>query len=112
MLIDKLEAAAATPLDELEQVERALTAGPESIASLDWLAFMFLTHRQYERAERYYRRLVELAPSGASYRYWLGDTLAARGDPLAADQFRQVMALEPDGEYAHLAAERLARAGS
>ena len=94
--------------EELDRAEAAVLARGDSIENLDWLAFMFWTHRRIEKARGYYTRLVERVPDNASYHFFLGEVCWAGGDRARArEHWERTVALDR-AEYAKLAAARLA----
>src|SRR5438094_144056 len=56
--------------EELDRAEAAVLAHGDSTENLDWLAFMFFTHRRWDKARGYYAKLVERVPDNASYHYY------------------------------------------
>ena len=104
---DPLPLAPATA-EELERVERAVLARGETLENLDWLAFMFYSAGQVEKARDYYARLCARAPENASYHYFLGEVLWQAQDRSGArEHWERVMQLDR-AEYAAAAARRLA----
>jgi tetratricopeptide (TPR) repeat protein len=94
--------------EELDRAESEVLARGETLENLDWLAFMFFTHRRVEKAQAYYLRLVERAPENASYRFYLGEVYWMAGDRAKArEQWEQVMRLDR-GEYGQAASRKLA----
>jgi TolB-like protein len=77
--------------------ERALALDPELADAHAVLGRVKrLLDRDLAGAERSLRRAVELAPSSATARLWLGEVLAERGRPReAAEAFRRAARLDP-----------------
>lgn len=93
--------------EDLARVEQAVLARGETVENLDWLAFMFLSHRRPAQAGRYYQRLCEQVPGNASFHYYLGCALwQAQDHAKAREHWERVMQLDR-GEYAKLAQSRL-----
>lgn len=94
--------------EDLARAERAVLARGETVENLDWVAFMYFSHRKAPQAIVYYKRLCEQAPGNASYHWYLGEALWQILDKAGArEQWERVMQLDR-GEYAKLAAARLA----
>lgn len=94
--------------EDLTRAEHAVLARGETVENLDWVAFMFFSHRRHAQACTYYRRLCEQVPANASYHYYLGCALWQAQDRAGArEHWERVMQLDR-GEYAKLAAASLA----
>ena len=88
----------------VEFERRALALDPENARAHAWLGTAYLNMGQFDEAIASIRQAVRLEPDNASARsalaraYWLG-----KGDVNAAiAEFREVVALNPEGGYAFL----------
>ena len=98
--------------EELSRAEAAALSRGDTIENLDWLAFMFWSHRRLDKARSYYLKLVERAPENGSYHYWLGEVYWAAGERAPARQHWEKAVSLDRGEYARLASQRLAGPGA
>lgn len=91
-----------------EVAERALALPSEDAPTAEQLGQVFLQALALERAEQAFRRAVTLKPGHAPYRFLLGYTLAALGDPGGAErQLENCIDLEPRHWPAHLSLAKL-----
>jgi tetratricopeptide (TPR) repeat protein len=92
----------------VEEMEKMLAKDPNNLQLLDWLAFMYYSNNQTEKAIETYGRIIRIDPSNASQHYYLANSFykANRIDE-ALVHWRKVVELKPDGKLARKADGRI-----
>lgn len=93
--------AKASDPSELAKMEELLEKDPNSIPLLEWIAFMYYTSDNLERAVELYERLVKLQGDNEGHHYYLAN-LYRKLDKIeqAVEHWRKVLALNPQGKFA------------
>lgn len=94
----------------MDTADRAVAAGPADALTWDTLGVVYSQANAYARAADMFRRVVELAPGVASFRFNLATSLAAAGDLDGAErELRACLALDPAMWKAYLSLATLGR---
>lgn len=97
--------------DALAAYEKALSIDPSSAFVAGEAANLALELQDLDRAEKWARRRLELAPNDARSRVILGRVLWARGDPAGAEiEYEQALKSDPSSEETLFALVELAAA--
>ena len=92
----------------VEEMERMLKVDPDNLQLLDWLAFMYYSNDQVEKAIESYSRIIRLEPGNASQHYYLGNCYCKQGSlDKAREQWEEVQRLKPGSKYAQKAGKRI-----
>ena len=60
-------------------MERMLEQDPDNLQLLDWLAFMYYSNDEVDKAIASYQRIIRLEPGNASQHYYLGNCYCKKG---------------------------------
>lgn len=94
----------------VETADRAVAAGPADALTWDTLGVVYSQANAYARAAGMFRRVVELAPRVASFRFNLATSLVAAGDLDGAErELRACLVLDPAMWKAYLSLATLGR---
>lgn len=92
----------------VEEMEKMLEKDPHNLQLLDWLAFMYYSNNDAEKAIATYRRILEIDPANASQHYYLANSYFKVGDTAGAlAEWQKVVELRPDSKYAKKAIDRI-----
>jgi tetratricopeptide (TPR) repeat protein len=92
----------------VEEMERMLAKDPENLQLLDWLAFMYYSNNETEKAIDTYGRIITLDSSNAAQHYYLANSYyKANRVEEAVETWRKVCELKPDGKLARKAKKRI-----
>lgn len=92
----------------VEEMERMLEKDPENLQLLDWLAFMYYSNNETEKAIDTYCRIIALDASNAAQHYYLANSFyKANRIEEALGSWRKVCELKPDGKLARKAQKRI-----
>lgn len=92
----------------VEEMEKMLEKDPHNLQLLDWLAFMYYSNNDAEKAIATYRRILEIDPANASQHYYLANSYFKVGDTAQAlAEWQKVVDLRPDSKYAKKAIDRI-----
>lgn len=97
----------------IEEIEKMLEKDPENLQLLDWLAFLYYSNDQTEKAIDAYTRIISIDPSNPTQHYYLANSFykANRIDE-ALSHWQTVLSLDPNGKMAEKAREKLERVGT
>lgn len=92
----------------VEEMERMLAKDPDNLQLLDWLAFMYYSNNETEKAISTYSRIIAIDPGNAGQHYYLANSYykAKRIDE-ALRHWRKVCEIKPDGKLARKASSRI-----
>lgn len=90
------------------EMEKMLAKDPNNLQLLDWLAFMYYSNNETEKAIDTYSRIIKLDPSNPGQHYYLANSFykANRIDE-ALHHWKKVIELKPEGKYARKATDRI-----
>lgn len=92
----------------VEEMEKMLAKDPNNLQLLDWLAFMYYSNNQTDRAIETYSRIIQIDPSNASQHYYLANSFyKANRIEEALSHWRRVVEIKPDGKLARKADGRI-----
>ena len=92
----------------VEEMERMLEKDPQNLQLLDWLAFMYYSNNETEKAIQTYGRIIDLDSSNAGQHYYLANSFyKANRIEEALEAWRKVCELKPDGKLARKAQKRI-----
>lgn len=96
--------AKASDPAELSKMEELLAKDPESIPLLEWIAFMYYTSDNTDRAVELYERLVRLQGDNEGHHYYLANLYRKTNHTeKAIRHWRKVIALNPQSKFADTA---------
>lgn len=92
----------------VEEIVKMLEKDPNNLQLLDWLAFMYYSNNETDKAIETYSKITQIDPSNASQHYYLANSYykANRIDE-ALQHWRTVMELKPDGKLGKKAGDRI-----
>lgn len=91
----------------IEALEERLKEDPNNTELLDWLAFMYYTQKQFDRAIKSYDKLINLGANSEHQHYYLGNSYYQVGNyPRAIEHWEMVEAMGADSKLALSARER------
>jgi tetratricopeptide (TPR) repeat protein len=90
------------------EIEKMLEKDPENLQLLDWLAFMYYSNNDTEKAIGTYNKIIKIDPSNASQHYYLANSYyKANQVEEALTHWRHVVTLKPDGKLGRKASDRI-----
>ena len=93
--------AKASDPAELAKMEELLSKDPDSVPLLEWIAFMYYTSDNCERAIELYSRLVDLDGKNEAHHYYLANLfLKMKNTAKAVEHWKAVIALNPVSKFA------------
>ena len=103
---------ASLPSQAVAAADRAVALDPSDPVTCDTLGVVYSQANAYAKAAAMFRRVVELAPHIASFRFNHATALVAAGDVDAAEaEFAKALELDPKLWKAHLSLANLRRQG-
>ena len=95
----------------IEEIEAKLAEDPNNPDLLDWLAFMYYSNNQMEKAIEIYQRALNLNYENETQHYYLGNSFYKMGNiDRAIEEWEVVVSLKPDSKIASNAQERINKA--
>jgi tetratricopeptide (TPR) repeat protein len=95
----------------IEEIEAKLSEDPNNPDLLDWLAFMYYSNNQMDRAIEIYQRALNLNYENETQHYYLGNSFYKMGNlDRATEEWEVVVSLKPDSKIASNAQERINKA--
>lgn len=96
--------AKASDTAELGKMEELLQKDPNSIPLLEWIAFMYYTSENQQRAIELYEKLVDLDGSNEGHHYYLANLYFKTNDKAKAiEHWQKVISLNPSSKFAEKA---------
>lgn len=96
--------AKASDPAELAKMEELLAKDPDSIPLLEWIAFMYYTSDNVDRAVELYEKLVRLQGDNEGHHYYLANLYKKTSrTEMALQHWRKVIALAPQSKFADTA---------
>lgn len=94
----------------IEEIEERLKEDPNNEDLLDWLAFMYYSNNNLEKAIDTYERAINLNYENEHQHYYLGNAYYKKGQyDRAREEWEVVVSLKPDSKLAKNAQERIAK---
>lgn len=95
----------------IEEIEAKLKEDPNNPDLLDWLAFMYYSNNQMDKAIEIYQRALNLNYENETQHYYLGNSFYKLGNfDRAIEEWEVVVSLKPDSKIAANAQERINKA--
>ena len=97
----------------VEEMEKMLEKDPDNLQLLDWLAFLYYSNNQTDKAIETYTRIISIDPSNPTQHYYLANSYyKANRIQEALTHWRTVVSLKPDGKISRKANEKIERVGA
>lgn len=95
----------------IEEIDAKLREDPNNPDLLDWLAFMYYSNNQMDKAIEIYQRALNLNYENETQHYYLGNSFYKIGNvDRAVEEWEVVVSLKPDSKIAKNAQERITKA--
>ncbi len=95
----------------IEEIEKKLAEDPNNPDLLDWLAFMYYSNNQIDKAIEMYQRALNLNYENEHQHYYLGNSFYKQGNiERAIEEWEVVISLKPNSKIAQNAQERINKA--
>ncbi len=95
----------------IEEIEQKLQEDPNNPDLLDWLAFMYYSNNQMDRAIEIYQRALNLNYENETQHYYLGNSFYKMNNiDRAIEEWEVVVSLKPDSKIASNAQDRINKA--
>lgn len=92
----------------IAEVEKLLVSDPNNVDLLDWLAFMYYSNNEIDKAINTYKRALAIKPNNENQHYYLANSFFKK--QMYADAKREwedVIKLKPNSKIAKNAQERM-----
>ncbi len=92
----------------IAEVEKLLVSDPNNVDLLDWLAFMYYSNNEIEKAINTYKRALAIKPNNENQHYYLANSYFKK--QMYADakrEWEEVIKLKPNSKIAKNAQERM-----
>ncbi len=95
----------------ISEIENKLKDDPNNPDLLDWLAFMYYSNNQLDKAVEIYQRALNLNYENEHQHYYLGNSFFKKGiADRAIEEWEVVISLKPNSKIAQNAQERINKA--
>ena len=95
----------------ISEIENKLKDDPNNPDLLDWLAFMYYSNNQLDKAIEIYQRALNLNYENEHQHYYLGNSFYKKGMiDRAVEEWEVVISLKPNSKIAQNAQERINKA--
>jgi tetratricopeptide (TPR) repeat protein len=95
----------------ISEIENKLKDDPNNPDLLDWLAFMYYSNNQLDKAVEIYQRALNLNYENEHQHYYLGNSFFKKGIcDRAIEEWEVVISLKPNSKIAQNAQERINKA--
>ncbi|NLI76633.1 MAG: tetratricopeptide repeat protein [Candidatus Riflebacteria bacterium] len=92
----------------IAEVEKLLVSDPNNVDLLDWLAFMYYSNNEIEKAVETYKKALAIKPTNENQHYYLGNSYFKKGMfEDAKKEWNEVIRLKPNSKIAKNAQERI-----
>ncbi len=92
----------------IQEVEKLLEGDPNNVDLLDWLAFMYYSNDEIDKAIETYKRALEIRPDNENQHYYLGNSYYKKNMMEEAKKsWSEVIRLKPTSKIAKNAQERI-----
>ena len=97
----------------INEVEKLLEGDPNNVDLLDWLAFMYYSNNNIDKAIDTYKRALAIKPDNENQHYYLANSYFKKGMTAEAKkEWNEVIRLKPNSKIAKNAQERIDYIGS
>jgi len=95
----------------ISEIENKLKDDPNNPDLLDWLAFMYYSNNELDKAVEIYQRALNLNYENEHQHYYLGNSFFKKGiSDRAIEEWEVVISLKPNSKIAQNAQERINKA--
>jgi tetratricopeptide (TPR) repeat protein len=92
----------------INEVEKLLEGDPNNVDLLDWLAFMYYSNNNIDKAIETYKRALAIKPDNENQHYYLANSFFKKGmHAEAKKEWSEVIRLKPNSKIAKNAQERI-----
>lgn len=92
----------------IAEVEKLLVSDPNNVDLLDWLAFMYYSNNEIDKAIDTYKRALAIKPNNENQHYYLANSYFKKGlVPDAEKEWNEVIRLKPNSKISKNAQERI-----
>ena len=92
----------------IAEVEKLLVSDPNNVDLLDWLAFMYYSNNDIDKAIGTYKRALSIKPSNENQHYYLANSYFKKSMHAEAKrEWEEVIKLKPNSKIAKNAQERM-----
>ncbi|MFZ5950972.1 MAG: tetratricopeptide repeat protein [Candidatus Rifleibacteriota bacterium] len=92
----------------INEVEKLLEGDPNNVDLLDWLAFMYYSNNNIDKAVETYKRALAIKPDNENQHYYLANSYFKKGmNAEAKKEWSEVIRLKPNSKIAKNAQERI-----
>ncbi len=92
----------------IAEVEKLLVSDPNNVDLLDWLAFMYYSNNEIDKAIDTYKKALSIKPTNENQHYYLGNSYFKKGQfEDAKREWNEVIRLKPNSKIAKNAQERI-----
>lgn len=92
----------------IAEVEKLLASDPNNVDLLDWLAFMYYSNNEIDKAIETYKKALAIKPDNENQHYYLGNSYFKKGMyEEAKKEWSEVIRLKPNSKIAKNAQERI-----
>ncbi|RCK81339.1 MAG: TPR domain protein, putative component of TonB system [Candidatus Ozemobacter sibiricus] len=92
----------------IAEVEKLLVSDPNNVDLLDWLAFMYYSNNEIDKAIETYKKALSIKPTNENQHYYLGNSYFKKGMfEEAKKEWSEVIRLKPNSKIAKNAQERI-----
>jgi len=97
----------------INEVEKLLEGDPNNVDLLDWLAFMYYSNNNIDKAIETYKRALAIKPDNENQHYYLANSFFKKSMLAEAKkEWNEVIRLKPNSKIAKNAQERIDYLGS
>lgn len=97
----------------INEVEKLLEGDPNNVDLLDWLAFMYYSNNNIDKAIETYKRALAIKPDNENQHYYLANSFFKKSMMAEAKkEWNEVIRLKPNSKIAKNAQERIDYLGS
>lgn len=92
----------------INEVEKLLEGDPNNVDLLDWLAFMYYSNNNIDKAIETYKRALAIKPDNENQHYYLANSYFKKSmNAEAKKEWNEVIRLKPNSKIAKNAQERI-----
>ena len=92
----------------INEVEKLLEGDPNNVDLLDWLAFMYYSNNNIDKAIETYKRALAIKPDNENQHYYLANSYFKKTmNAEAKKEWNEVIRLKPNSKIAKNAQERI-----
>ncbi|MFC1742402.1 tetratricopeptide repeat protein [Candidatus Riflebacteria bacterium] len=92
----------------IAEVEKLLESDPDNVDLLDWLAFMYYSNNQTEKAIEVYKKALNINPNNENQHYYLANSYYKKGMvDEAIKEWNEVIRLKPHSKIGQNSQQRI-----